>query len=362
MYRRKDSTLTDDADRNVSLTKGYYDARNYLKSNVPLPHTVTVLAWDDIEWFESYRRANLAHPEPNVLFFQVGNDDIDNSYWESDTWVPLPRPSYMVNSSAPGTDATALTAAALSPASYLFKDQINDTEYANLLLSHAVSLFNFAEMARPWTPYSQSVPAAVGNNTYLEKANGYYYLFSKDPFYGISDWSDHTGVALILGATLDQVNVCNYTYGDLFYSQMNHAYPNLSLNYTDFIQNQMSYILEANQMHAPYESAYMLHGAAVGGPDYYDNFYDIRSDYKQTEVALDYNAPFQSLIAYQISINAIDPSYVNTTQDRPDILSKEPALKGWEVVIIVVVIVVVLVALAIGFWWYKKKKRSKEMV
>jgi endoglucanase len=65
---------------------------------VPLSHAISLLSWGGIEWFESYRRANLivdlgetikwgtdwlikAHPEPNKLFVQVGGGDIDNNYW-----------------------------------------------------------------------------------------------------------------------------------------------------------------------------------------------------------------------------------------------------------------------------------------
>jgi len=36
----------------------------------------------------------------------------------------------------------------------------------------------------------------------------------------------------------------------------------------------------------PAVEAYVLHGAVVGGPDRYDRFFDIRSDWPQTEVRL----------------------------------------------------------------------------
>jgi endoglucanase len=219
----------------------------------------------------------------------------------------------MVNSSSPGTDAAALTSAALSSASYLFRNQFNDTEYADLLLFHAISLMEFAETAKPWTPYSQSVSASVdyyntnryqsqliygclwlnkatGNSTYLEKANSYYDIFRSEMFYGITDWSDQTGAAFILGVELDrekyekpatdylnqildtsgsETSICNYTYGGLFYCKgystansvmpplntallialLNNTSPDLASNHTDFIHNQMNYILGANHMY-----------------------------------------------------------------------------------------------------------------
>ena len=41
----------------------------------------------------------------------------------------------------------------------------------------------------------------------------------------------------------------------------------------------------------------VLFGALVGGPDKSGNFKDDRSDYIQSEVAVDYNAGFQSAVA-----------------------------------------------------------------
>jgi endoglucanase len=62
--------------------------------------------------------------------------------------------------------------------------------------------------------------------------------------------------------------------------------------------------------------AHVLYGALIGGPNSADEFYDLRdgrsislpfsfaltscSDYPETEVALDYNAPLLSLTAWQV--------------------------------------------------------------
>jgi hypothetical protein len=35
----------------------------------------------------------------------------------------------------------------------------------------------------------------------------------------------------------------------------------------------------------PMQEAYVLYGGVVGGPDKFDNFYDIRSDWPETEVS-----------------------------------------------------------------------------
>ena len=46
-----------------------------------------------------------------------------------------------------------------------------------------------------------------------------------------------------------------------------------------------------------------LYGALVGGPDQSDNYNDDRDDYVCNEVATDYNAGFQSAVAYLSKLN-----------------------------------------------------------
>jgi endoglucanase len=42
---------------------------------------------------------------------------------------------------------------------------------------------------------------------------------------------------------------------------------------------------------SPPQEAYILYGAVVGGPDPKDRFYDIRSDWPETEVQYRHHAP-----------------------------------------------------------------------
>ncbi|KAG1246824.1 hypothetical protein G6F68_014466 [Rhizopus microsporus] len=120
----------------------------------------------------------------------------------------------------------------------------------------------------------------------------------------------------------------------LMYAQLDSS---RSESYTKFAKSQIEYLLGNNYMLTPYVcgihmnsphnphhagasggtdistidtsppvEAHVLYGASVGGPDSSDMFYDERNDWSQTEVALDYNAPFQGLIAYQLNL----PSHV----------------------------------------------------
>lgn len=52
-----------------------------------------------------------------------------------------------------------------------------------------------------------------------------------------------------------------------------------------------------DRANAPGPSPQILYGGLVGGPDQSDNYNDSRQDYVMNEVALDYNAGFQSALA-----------------------------------------------------------------
>lgn len=363
-----------------------------------------------------------------------------------DTNIPTPRPSYQVNRTAVGTDAVAISAAALASASYLFRNNLNDTTYADQLLSQADSLFNLADTATPRNTYANAIPAiaefyncnnytsqltyaalwmfkASGNDAYRQKASNYFDQFNlAKSQVGIMDWSDQTNAVFVLGAEVDPTNTkyataaknvldtiinsqngspCTFTNGGLLwcdgYSNSNSLVPaqdmallallyakvdsSRSDSYTKFASNQINYLLGNNYMLTPYVvgihmnsprnphhagasggtdignidssppvEKYVLYGAIVGGPDKSDKFYDERNDWAQTEVALDYNAPFQGLMAYQLSTNAADPPYVTITQPRP-VVTRATKMAGWLIAVIVIVVLFVVALTSYICWW-----------
>ncbi|PFH52542.1 glycoside hydrolase family 9 protein [Amanita thiersii Skay4041] len=110
--------------------------------------------------------------------------------------------------------------------------------------------------------------------------------------------------------------------------------------YLKFAQSQVDYALGKNSMSVPYvvgsnpnspqnphsalasggnnvstidtspkEEAYVIYGAVIGGPDKFGRYFDLRSDWPQTEVALDYNAPMLTLAAMHVISDNKDPFF-----------------------------------------------------
>lgn len=72
--------------------------RDYLKFTLPLAHSLSLISWGGIEWYDGYTKANQtkalqstirwgtdwlikAHPDANTLYVQVGSGEVDNNYW-----------------------------------------------------------------------------------------------------------------------------------------------------------------------------------------------------------------------------------------------------------------------------------------
>ncbi|CAG8596344.1 2354_t:CDS:2 [Cetraspora pellucida] len=410
---RHNSALDDGKDRGVNLTGGYYDAGDYLKFTLPLSWSLSLISWGAIEWFEGYQLSNQteylremvkwgtdwlisAHPKPNQLFIQVGSPKIDNNYWGPDTNIPKPRPAYDINSTAHGTEVAAEAAAAFASSAILFQDFFNDTSYAKTLISHAISVYAYAESQKLTLSSSTVIKEARGYYTpkffdklaygaiwlyratyqsqYLDKAVNYYNQYKKISHdIEIMTWGDQIGSCNILFAQifdksnanfsfwsseaehyldniLTNTSVCNFTSGGLLWcddsitsipTSLNSAFGFLMYSayastiekaniYRNFVYSQINYIFGDNPMkmfyivavhpnspknphHAgahggtnvenlndPPETKYPLYGAVIGGPSMNDSYLDSRSNYIQSEVALDYNSAFQGIMAYYV--------------------------------------------------------------
>lgn len=190
---RGDSTPKDGADVGLDLTGGWVDAGDNVKFNFPLAFSVVNLAWGGIEYYDAYQAAGqLKHLSQNikwatdyllssfandnpgsyVLYGQVGNGELDHNWWGPLEVVhyEMERPAYKIDTTCPGTDLAAETAAALASSSILFRSN-GDREYANLLVQKAERLFDFADTYRG--KYSDCLkeanPFYTSNNGYLDE-------------------------------------------------------------------------------------------------------------------------------------------------------------------------------------------------
>jgi endoglucanase len=214
---RGDSGLADGKDVGLDLSGGFYDAGDHVKFGLPFSASMTMLAWGALEEPAAYQRsgqlaplkANLrwgmdwlvkAHPQPDVLYGQVGNGNTDHSWWGPAEVMPMARPSYKIDDSCPGSDLAGESAAALAASSMVFSD---DQSYSDLLLRHAKQLYTFADthrgkysdcitdaanFYRSWSGYQDELVwgaiwlyRATGDPAYLTKAESEYDHLATEP-------------------------------------------------------------------------------------------------------------------------------------------------------------------------------------
>ncbi|KAJ7276266.1 9 glycosyl hydrolase [Mycena haematopus] len=188
------------------------------------------------------------------------------------------------------------------------------------------------------------------------------------------------------------------------YSQMAST-SDKKASYAKFAQNQLDYVLGKNSMSVPYivgsnpnspanphsamasggndinnidtsppQEAYVLYGAVVGGPDKSDRFFDIRSDWPETEVALDYNAPMLTLAAMHVMNDTNDPFFTPLqagayAKVKPsgqpcdaaisDGCSHHKLSKGAVIALAVVLTVVGLIILGLLIWYFRVRSMRK---
>ncbi|KAK4842031.1 hypothetical protein QYF36_014609 [Acer negundo] len=171
---RGDSALKDGFLQGVDLVGGYYDAGDHVKFGLPMAYTTTMLAWGVVDYRKEITDLDQmghtllairwatdyfikAHPQPDVLWGQVGDGDSDHYCWERAEDMTTPRDAYKIDKDHPGSDLAAETAAALAAASIAFRPY--NSSYSNLLLLHAKQLFSFADRFRGL--YDESIKCAL---------------------------------------------------------------------------------------------------------------------------------------------------------------------------------------------------------
>lgn len=244
---RSDSGTSDGSDVNLDLTGGLYDAGDHIKFGLPMAFTATMLAWsvleyspqmsaaspnqlpvavDVIKWITDYLIK--AHPDNDTFYMQVGDPQTDHDCWQRAEDVTIARPSYKLDSEHPGSDVAGESAAAMAAASLVFRQKgtaHEDQAYADLLLSHAVGLYDFASETQG--TFSDTFPEmqryynstgfqdellwsatwlyhATGDQSYLDQVTGsqgeLYGAWGKAPLW--FSWDDkRAGVQVLLSRT-----------------------------------------------------------------------------------------------------------------------------------------------------------------
>ncbi|KAL7122841.1 hypothetical protein ACP275_01G069300 [Erythranthe tilingii] len=180
---RGNSGLNDGKLNGVDLVGGYYDAGDNVKFGLPMAFTVTMLSWsileygkqmgasgelghaiDAVKWGTDYLIK--AHPEPNVLYGEVGDGNTDHNCWQRPEDMTTSRAAYRIDPSHPGSDLAGETAAAMAAASIVFRRY--NPSYSAELLKHAYQLFDFADKYRG--KYDSSITVA---QKYYRSVSGY---------------------------------------------------------------------------------------------------------------------------------------------------------------------------------------------
>ncbi|EFA81225.1 cellulase [Heterostelium album PN500] len=166
---RGDSVLEDG-----KLAGGYFDAGDHVKFALPMAYSMTMLGWSFLEFETKIAGCGLtdlyletikfgtdwliaAHEEDNKFAAQVGDGNVDHSYWGPPETMNVARPVFYIDADHPGTEVAMEAAAALSAASIIFKDR--DSAYSTTCLEHAKKLHSFGDKFRG--KYSDSVTNAV---------------------------------------------------------------------------------------------------------------------------------------------------------------------------------------------------------
>ncbi|KAK2966511.1 hypothetical protein RJ640_019040 [Escallonia rubra] len=180
---RSHSGLYDGKANGVNLVGGYYDAGDNVKFGLPMAFTVTMMSWSIIEYGKQMASSGelrhamdavkwgtdyfiKAHPEPHVLYGEVGDGNTDHFCWQRPEDMTTSRQAYKIDPSNPGSDLAGETAAAMAAASIVFR-RFNPS-YANELLNHAYQLFEFADKYRG--KYDGSITVA---QKYYRSVSGY---------------------------------------------------------------------------------------------------------------------------------------------------------------------------------------------
>ncbi|CAC5381277.1 E3.2.1.4 [Mytilus coruscus] len=269
----------------------------------------------------------------NVYYCQVADGNKDHAFWGRPEEMKYTRDAFAVSTSKPGSDVAGETVSAFASASIAFAQE--DPAYSAKLLSKARTLYTFAKTYRG--KYSDSVPEvnpfytshngyqdelclsaailfkATKEQQYLNDAEGFAYTYTAWSFSWDEKFltanaafialmaADTPGFSKAEGYKTWAMSQIHYMLGDNNYKMSyqigyGNNYPKKPHHRASSCPDMPEPCTYA-QLSSPFDNPQILYGALVGGPDENDFYEDNREDYAQNEVAVSYNAGFQSAAA-----------------------------------------------------------------
>ncbi len=152
---------TDGQDIGIDLTGGFHDAGDHMKFGITQGYAASVLGWSLYEYQKDFEKSGnkakilstlksftdyflKSHPEKDVFYYQVGDGNIDHTYWGAPETQSDPRPVLgIADSTRPASDICGMTSAALS-IMYLNYKKI-DKKYAEKCLLAAQELYDMGK-------------------------------------------------------------------------------------------------------------------------------------------------------------------------------------------------------------------------
>lgn len=172
-----------DGDGYVDVNGGFHDAGDHVKFGLPEAYAASTLAWGYYEFRQAYAetgqdthieticryfsdyfmRCTFRDENGDVVSFcyQVGDGDIDHSYWQAPENDTMDRPAFFSRPDNPSTDNVSNSAASLAINYLNFKD--TDPEYAEKCLDYAVALYDYATS---FGDSRQATPSDEGSKSY----------------------------------------------------------------------------------------------------------------------------------------------------------------------------------------------------
>lgn len=204
---RKPAALGDGADAGVDLSGGWFDAGDTVKFGLPMAYSAAMLGWSIADFPSAYQRAGeLGYARDNLrfvldyflqayrangpgeaddrFFYQVGDVGADHAFWGPPEEMTMPRPAFACSATAPCSEVTASTAAALAVGAMVFADA--DPAYAARLLQAGRDLYAFADRYRSSAGYTRANGFYTSHSGYWDElAWGamWLHLASNEPGY-----------------------------------------------------------------------------------------------------------------------------------------------------------------------------------